>query len=63
MINEYNAGSRNVEKFFDDLVNLAQQLSAEEQRHIAENLSEGELAVFDLLTRAGPDLIPVILDF
>ena len=56
MIDEYNAGSRNIEGFFRDLVDFAQQLSEEEQRHIAENLSEGELAVFDILTRPGPDL-------
>ncbi len=51
MIDEYNAGSRNVEQFFEDLIQFTQQLTAEEQRHIAENLSEEELALFDLLTR------------
>jgi len=51
LIDEYNAGSRNVEQFFDDLVKFTQNLTAEEQRHIAENLSEEELALFDLLTR------------
>jgi len=51
LIEEYNAGSRNAEQFFDDLVEFTRQLSAEEQRHIAENLSEEELALFDLLTR------------
>ena len=56
MIAEYNAGSRNVEVFFNDLVDLAQRLNEEEQRHIAENLTEAGLAVFDILTRPGPDL-------
>jgi len=51
LIDEYNAGSRNAEQFFDDLVEFTQRLTAEEQRHIAENLSEEELALFDLLTR------------
>ncbi len=51
LIDEYNAGSRNVEQFFEDLIEFTQNLSAEEQRHIAENLSEEELALFDLLTR------------
>lgn len=54
MVDEYNAGSRNVEGFFRDLIDFAQRLNEEEQRHIAENLSEEELAVFDILIR--PDL-------
>jgi type I restriction enzyme R subunit len=56
MIDEYNAGSRNVEELFDALVKFAQHLNEEEQRCIAENLSEEELAVFDILTRPGPNL-------
>jgi type I restriction enzyme R subunit len=40
LIDEYNAGSMNVELFFDKLLALAQELNAEEQRAIAENLSE-----------------------
>jgi len=55
MIDEYNAGSRNVEEFFRELLEFAQRLNEEEQRHIAENLSEEELAVFDILRR--PELI------
>jgi type I restriction enzyme R subunit len=58
LIDEYNAGSRNVEELFDALVTFAQRLDEEEQRHIAEQLSEEELAVFDILTRPGPDLSP-----
>ncbi len=54
MIDDYNAGSANVELFFDELIKFARELNAEEQRHIAEQLSEEELAMFDLLTR--PDL-------
>lgn len=56
MIEEYNAGSRNVEELFEGLLKLAQELGDEEQRAIRENLSEEELAVFDYLTRPGPDL-------
>jgi type I restriction enzyme R subunit len=56
MIDAYNAGSRNVEAFFDELVAFAQQLNEEEQRHVALGLSEEELALFDILTRPGPDL-------
>jgi type I restriction enzyme, R subunit len=51
MINEYNAGSLNIELFFDKLVTFAKELNAEEQRGIAEQLSEEELAIFDLLTK------------
>ncbi|MEP0873198.1 type I restriction endonuclease subunit R [Trichocoleus desertorum AS-A10] len=51
MIEEYNAGSRNVEQFFNDLVTFAQDLKTEDQRAIAENLAEEELAIFDLLTK------------
>ena len=56
LIDEYNAGSRNIESFFHELKNFARNLSAEEQRTIAENLSEEELAIFDILTRPEPPL-------
>ena len=56
LIDEYNAGSRNINDLFDQLVKFTRDLSAEEQRHIAENLTEEELAVFDTLTKPGPDL-------
>jgi type I restriction enzyme R subunit len=51
MIDEYNSGAGNVETFFANLVAFARGLDAEAQRGIAENLSEEELALFDLLTR------------
>ncbi|MEG4626341.1 type I restriction endonuclease subunit R [Microcoleus sp. w1-18aA5] len=54
MIDEYNAGSRNVEIFFADLVEFAQELNVEDKRAISENLAEEELAIFDLLTK--PDI-------
>lgn len=56
MIEAYNSGSKNVEIFFDELLAFTKKLSAEEQRAVAENLSEEELAVFDLLMRLHPDL-------
>ncbi len=49
LINEYNSGAVNVEKFFDELVNFAEELGEEESRAISENISEEELALFDLL--------------
>jgi type I restriction enzyme R subunit len=51
MIAAYNAGSLNVEEFFRQLVAFAQDLNHEERRHLGEQLSEEELALFDLLTR------------
>lgn len=54
MIDEYNSGSRNVEIFFADLVEFAQELNLEDKRAISENLAEEELAIFDLLTK--PDI-------
>ncbi len=56
LIDEYNAGSKNLEEFFRELVEFAQDLSEEEQRAISEGLSEEELALFDLLTKPEPQL-------
>ena len=56
LIDEYNAGSMNIEVLFEKLLSFAQELNVEEQRTIAEQLSEEELAVFDLLTRPGIEL-------
>ena len=56
LISEYNAGSRNIDELFDALVNLTRSLTEEEQRHVRENLSEEELAIFDILTRPDPVL-------
>lgn len=54
MIDEYNSGSCNVEILFAELVELAQALKIEDKRALSENLSEEELAIFDLLTK--PDI-------
>jgi type I restriction enzyme, R subunit len=56
MIEEYNSGAHNVEVFFDTLQNFAQELNEEERRHIKEELSEEELAIFDLLLKPSPEL-------
>ena len=56
LISEYNAGAKNIDAFFAELISLAQDLSKGEQRGIAENLSEEELTLFDLLTRSAPKL-------
>jgi type I restriction enzyme R subunit len=51
MIDEYNSGSLNVELFFNKLVEFTKELNAEEKRSLAEQLTEEELAIFDLLTK------------
>jgi type I restriction enzyme R subunit len=56
LIDEYNSGARNVDAFFAALVTLAQDLDEEEKRGIAEQLSEEELALFDILTKPEPKL-------
>jgi type I restriction enzyme, R subunit len=56
MIEDYNAGSKNIEAFFAELLSFAQDLSEEEKRGIAEGLSEEELTLFDLLTKPEPKL-------
>ena len=62
LIESYNVGSRNIEEMFQELMALSQTLSAEQQRHVREQLGEDELAIFDLLTRPGPDLSPAERD-
>jgi type I restriction enzyme R subunit len=56
MIEAYNASSQNIEQFFEELLKFAQSLTEEEQRGIAEGLTEEELALFDLLTKPEPKL-------
>ena len=56
LIAEYNAGILNIDEYLRRLIHLSQDLNEEEQRVAAEDMSEAELAVFDLLTRPGPDL-------
>ncbi len=59
MIEAYNNGALSIEQLFAELVTFTKDLNDEEQRHLRENISEEELAVFDILTRPGPDLTPV----
>ncbi|MFY9493406.1 MAG: type I restriction enzyme endonuclease domain-containing protein, partial [Minisyncoccia bacterium] len=44
-------GSRDLDAFFEELVVLAKELSEEDARAIKENLSEEELAIFDLIRK------------
>jgi type I restriction enzyme, R subunit len=56
LIDAYNAGSQNVEAFFEELKTFARGLTEEEQRAVAEGLDEEELALFDILTKPEPVL-------
>ncbi len=62
MIEAYNSGALSIEELFAELVTLTKDLNEEEHRHLREAVSEEELAVFDILTRPGPDLTPVETD-
>jgi type I restriction enzyme, R subunit len=56
LIDEYNAGSVNVEAFFQRLIEFTKALNEEERRGLAENLDEEQLAIYDLLMRPAPEL-------
>ena len=56
LIDEYNAGSVNIEEFFQELLAFTKTLTEEEARAVSENLDEEQLAVFDLLMRPAPKL-------
>lgn len=56
LIDAYNSGSTNIEVFFKQLVDFTADLQVEDQRAIRENLSEEELALFDILTKPVPEL-------
>ena len=57
MIAEYNSGSKNVDIIYKNLVDFAEALSDEQKRHMQENLSEEELAMFDILIKPEMELI------
>jgi type I restriction enzyme R subunit len=56
LIDDYNAGSQNIEDLFKQLVKFARELTDEEKRGVAEGLTEEELALFDILTKPEPVL-------
>ena len=56
LIESYNAGSRNIEQLFEELLKLSNSLDDEQERHVRENLAEEELVIFDILTRPAPEL-------
>src|SRR5690606_3755682 len=56
LIADYNAGSHNVQESFEQIRDFIDSLNTEEQRHVKEDLSEEELAIFDLLTKPNVEL-------
>src|SRR5437667_2617853 len=51
LIDAYNADSEDVDLHLHELIAFTRNLNQEDQRHISEQLSEEELAMFDLLKR------------
>lgn len=51
IVDAYNAGSINIEEYFQKLTQLVNDLQEEEKRHIKEGLTEEELAIFDILVK------------
>lgn len=51
IINEYNAGGSQNDDFYEKLLKFMEDLKAEEERHVKEELSETELEIFDLLRK------------
>ena len=56
LLADYNAGSLNIADLLPAARRLSQALSHEDARALSEGLNEEQLAIFDLLTRPGPDL-------
>lgn len=56
LIADYNAGSVNIDEYLRRLVALSQTLTEEEGRAVREDMTEEELAIFDLLTQPDPVL-------
>lgn len=56
LIEKYNAGSMNIEAFFQQLMAFTEELQEEDQRAIREGLTEEELALFDIITKPAPEM-------
>jgi len=56
LIADYNAGSLNIDEYLRRLITLSHDLSTEERRAVVEDMTEEELAIFDLLTKPDPVL-------
>jgi type I restriction enzyme R subunit len=56
LVEQYNLGTIDVEAFFEALKGLVGAMNEEQRRAARENLTEDELAIFDLLTKPEPRL-------
>lgn len=56
LIDDYNAGSHNVQESFEAMRSFIEGLSEEEERHVKEGLTEEQLAIFDLLVKPSVEL-------
>ncbi len=56
LVAEYNAGSVDAEQFFEKLKDFIRDMDVEERRAAREELSQEELAIFDLLVKPEPKL-------
>lgn len=51
IIDRYNSGGSATENYYQELVDFAEGLKAEDERHVREGLTEDELELFDLLKK------------
>ncbi|MCL1851813.1 MAG: type I restriction endonuclease subunit R [Peptococcaceae bacterium] len=51
IIDAYNAGGSQTDDFYEKILKFMEDLRAEEERHVKEELSEEELELFDLLRK------------
>lgn len=51
IIDEYNAGGSRNDNFYEKILKFMEDLRAEEERHVKEDLTEEELEIFDLLRK------------
>lgn len=56
LIERYNAGSMNIEAFFQQLMVFTNDLQEEDRRAIREGLTEEELALYDIVTKPAPEM-------
>jgi type I restriction enzyme R subunit len=51
IIDEYNSGGSQTDDFYEKILKFMEELRAEEERHIKEEMTEEELEIFDLLRK------------
>jgi len=51
IIDRYNSGASSTENYYDELVNFAESMKAEDERSVREGLTDDELEMFDLLKK------------